>query len=67
VHTVITIDCAAKTATDGAGNFYDTTGSFPMLYGPAGQVNTFTTIVTPASGSSSGLTVAHSHYPRWRI
>lgn len=63
----ITINCAAMTATDQNGNAYDVSGSFPMLYGPAGQVNALKAIVTPASGSSSGLTVAYSIHPRWQI
>jgi len=67
VHTVITIDCAAKTVTDQNGNFYDTAGTFPLLYPPAGQVNPFTAIVTPASGASAGLTLAQTHFPRWQL
>ena len=64
----IVIDCAAMTAKcTQTGESYDVSGSFPMFYGPAGQVNPFTTIVTPASGSSSGLTVAYSINPRWQI
>jgi hypothetical protein len=63
----VTIDCAAMTAIDNLGNSYDVTGSFPMLYSPVSTVNPFTVIVTPASGSSSGLTLACSHSPRWLI
>jgi hypothetical protein len=64
----VVIDCAAMTAKcTQTGELYDVSGSFPMVYGPAGQVNTFTVIVTPASGSSTGLTVAYSIQPRWQI
>jgi hypothetical protein len=64
----VVIDCAAMTAIcTQTGESYDFSGSFPMLYGPAGQVNPLTVIVTPASGSSSGLTVAYSIHPRWQI
>jgi hypothetical protein len=68
----ITIDSAASTAIDNLGNQYDTVGTFPKLYPavtqpPTGQVNPFTAIVVPASGSSAGLTLACSHYPRWKL
>jgi hypothetical protein len=63
----ITIDCAASTAIDDLGHYYDTVGSFPKLYPPPGQVNPFTVIITPASGSTAGLTLAASHTPRWQI
>lgn len=64
----VVIDCAASTAIcTQTGESYDISGSFPKLYPPAGQVNPFTVIITPASGSSSGLTLACSHYPRWQI
>lgn len=64
----VVIDCGAMTATcTQTGESYDVSGSFPMLYGPAGQINAFTAIVTPASGSSSGLTLAYSFNARWQI
>ncbi len=67
VARTITIDCAAETVTDDLGNFYDHFGSFPKLYSPPGQVNPFNVVIVPASGSSSGLTLACSHTPRWQI
>jgi hypothetical protein len=64
----VVIDCAAMTATcTQTGESYDVAGSFPMLYGPAGQVNSFTIITTPASGSTSGCTIAETHNPRWML
>lgn len=63
----ITINCALMTAVDNLGNNFDITGSFPMLYPPSATVNAFTVIITPASGSSSGLTLACSHNARWQI
>lgn len=65
----VVIDCSAMTAVcTQTGESYDIAGTgFPMLYPPAGQVNPFTVIVTPASGSSSGLTMAYSIHPRWQI
>ena len=63
----ITIDSAAEMVTDTLGNSYDHFCSFPKLYPPAGQVNPFNVIITPSSGSSSGLTLACSHTPRWQI
>lgn len=63
----VTIDCAAMLATDNLGNSFDVIGSFPMLFGPVGQFNPFLAVVTPASGSSAGLTLACSHNPRYLI
>lgn len=63
----VTIDSSAMTAVDNVGNAYDTYGSFPRLYPPAGQSNAFTVVVVPASGSSAGLTLAASYFPRWEI
>jgi hypothetical protein len=64
----VVIDCAAMTATcTQTGESYDVSGSFPMLYPPVSTVNPFTVIITPASGSSSGLTLAYSVTPRWQI
>lgn len=64
----VVIDCAAMTAIcTQTSESYDISGSFPMLYQPAGTVNPFTVIITPATGASSGLTLAASHNPRWQI
>jgi len=72
-HTVpVTIDCAAMTASGVIialpAYSFDVTGSFPMLYGPTGQVQTFLPIITMASGSSTGtITLAYSVQNRWQI
>lgn len=63
----VTIDSSLMTAVDNVGNAYDTYGSFPKLYPPAGQSNAFTVVVVPASGSSAGLTLAASWACRWEI
>lgn len=63
----LTINCAAMTAVDNLGNSFDLSGSFPMVYPPNGQANPFTVIVTPASGTSSGLTLSASWFARWQI
>jgi hypothetical protein len=63
----VTIDCGAMTAIDNLGNNYDITGTFPMLYGPVGTVNSMQVVITPASGSSSGLTIGATYNPRWQV
>jgi hypothetical protein len=64
----VVIDCAAMTAVcTQTGEAYDVSGSFPFLYPPAGQSNAFTIITTPASGSTSGCTLAASWFPRWQL
>jgi len=71
-HTVpVIIDCAAMTVSGvviGVTYNFDVAGSFPKLYGPPGQVNPFTAIITMASGfSTATITLAYSVYPRWQI
>jgi len=62
----VVIDCAAMTAIcTQTGESYDVTGSFPMVYGPVGKVNTFTTILV--TGSAGTDTIACSYRPRWQI
>lgn len=64
----VVIDCGAMTATcTQTGENYDVAGSFPFLYPPVSQVNPFTVAVTPASGSTSGCTLAASFRARWQI
>jgi hypothetical protein len=63
--TTITIDCGAWTITDTAGNSYDYSGSFPNLYGPAGQVNTFTAQLTSTPADAYSVTASATYYPRW--
>jgi hypothetical protein len=63
----VTIDSGAMTVTDANGVAYDATGSFPLLYGPAGQVNAMSATLTPASGSATGCKIAASFNPRWMI
>lgn len=63
----ITIDSGKLTVTDQNGLQYDFTGSFPLLYQPAGQVNTFTATLTPASGVFTGCTIGGSVTNRWTL
>ena len=64
-HTIV-IDCQAWTVTRSQnGATYDFTGSFPLLYGPAGQVNAMSATLTPASGTATGCTISGSVTPRW--
>lgn len=64
----ITIDSNAMTVTDGSGHGYDIAGSaFPLLYGPAGQVNAMSATLTPASGTATGCTIGATWNPRWLI
>jgi hypothetical protein len=68
----ITIDCGANTVVDDLGHAYDISGTFPKLYPanrqpPVDQFNPFNVALTPASGSTSGLTLAASYVPRWQL
>lgn len=63
----LTIDCAAMTVVDQNSVSYDATGSFPNLYGPAGQVNSMRGTLTPASGTATGCTIAGSYNNRWEV
>lgn len=61
----VTVSGANFAVTDGSGHSYDIAGSFPMLYGPAGQANTFTVAVTAVSGVPTGLTLGGTYSNRW--
>lgn len=64
----ITIDTDAMQVTDAAGKGYDVVGSgFPLLYGPAGQVNAMSATLTPASGTATGCTIGASYSNRWLL
>lgn len=63
--TTVTIDCSGFTVKKDDGTSYDVSGSFPMIYPPAGQSNTFATTVTPATGTASTSTLAWSFNNRW--
>lgn len=62
----ITIDTQAGTVVDQNGTYYDHVGSFPLLYGPAGQSqNLVTTLI--AAGATTGVTVGASYNSRWEL
>ena len=64
----ITIDSGAMTVTDQNGKSYDVAGNaFPLLYGPAGQVQQISATLTPASGTATGCTLSCSATNRWLI
>ena len=63
----ITIDCLNWKVTDQTGLEYDMSGSFPVLYGPPGTVNSHTLTLTTASGTSTGVTLAASWLNRWEL
>jgi hypothetical protein len=63
----ITIDSGAWAITDGSGNSYDYSGSFPLLYPPLGQVNTFTAQCVGTPGNPSGLTLQATYNNRWEV
>jgi hypothetical protein len=63
----ITIDVGNMTITDQNGHQYDPAGSFPRLYGPAGQVNAMSATLTPASGTATSCTIGGSVTPRWML
>ena len=63
----ITIDAGAVTVTDQSGKSYDMGGSFPRLYGPAGQVQQISATLTPASGTATGCTLSMTATNRWLI
>jgi hypothetical protein len=62
----VTIDCGAWTVSDSGGS-YDVNGSFPMLYPPVNQANTYAIGITTVSGTSTGLTLTGSFTNRWQI
>jgi hypothetical protein len=63
----ITIDCEAQTVVDSNGVSHDFVGSFPVLYGPAGQSQNIATTLITASGTSTSVTVGCSFANRWEI
>ncbi len=63
----ITIDSGAFSVTDASGKGYDLAGSFPNLYGPAGQVQQISATLTPASGTATGCSLACVATNRWLI
>ena len=63
----ITIDSGAQTVVDQHGTAYDFSGAFPRLYGPAGQVQTINSTLTPASGTATGCTIGASFNARWTL
>jgi hypothetical protein len=63
----VTVDCEAMTAQDQNGTQYDVAGSFPQLYGPAGQSQNIATTLVTASGTSTGVTVGCSFSNRWEV
>jgi hypothetical protein len=63
----ITIDAGAWTITDQSANTYDYSGSFPMLYPPAGQVNPFTVQAVGTPANPTGLTLSATYTNRWEL
>lgn len=63
----ITIDSGAFQITDQAGNQYDYQGSFPMLYGPSGQVNPFIVQAVGTPANPTGLTLSATYNNRWEL
>lgn len=63
----ITIDCDAMTVTDQTGQLHDFAGSFPMLYGPAGQSQNIASTLISASGTTTSVTLGCSFNPRWEV
>lgn len=63
--TTVTIDSSGFTVKKDDGTFYDVTGSFPLIYPPVNQSNTFATTVTPATGTANTSTLAWSFNNRW--
>jgi hypothetical protein len=64
---VLTIDSGAFAVRDAGGRPYDVGGSFPNLYGPAGQVNAMSATLTTASGTATNCTISGSVTPRWLL
>lgn len=63
----ITIDSGTFTVSDASGVKYDVTGSFPMLYSPAGQVQQISATLTPASGTATGCNLTAVATNRWML
>lgn len=66
-HWVLTINSETAKVTDAAGKEYEWSGTFPLLLPAGGANNTFQAILTTASGTSSGVTLAPSYYSRWEV
>jgi hypothetical protein len=62
----ITIDCGLFTIKDGSSNFYDPSGSFPVLAPPAGTVNTWAFTVV-SSAATTGITLGYVYSNRWEF
>lgn len=63
----ITIDCDAQTVRDANGVSHDFVGSFPQLYGPAGQSQNLASTLISASGVTTGVTLGATFNPRWEL
>jgi hypothetical protein len=63
----ITVDCDAMTVVDQNGQSHDWVGSFPMLFGPAGQSQNLASTIICASGATTGVTLGASFNPRWEL
>jgi hypothetical protein len=64
----VTIDSGAFSVVDGNGITYDISGkSFPLLYGPTGQVQQISATLTPASGTATGCTLTCVASNRWLL
>lgn len=63
----ITIDGSAMSVIDDTGASHDFVGSFPMLYGPAGQNQGFTATLITASGTSTGVTLDSKWFNKWEV
>lgn len=63
----VTIDADAMTAVDNTGAFHDVAGSFPLLYGPAGQAQNLATTLICASGTTTGVTVGCTFKNKWEV
>lgn len=63
----ITIDCEAQTVKDQNGTSYDFVGSFPQLYGPAGQSQNLVSTLITATGTSTGVTLGCTYFNRTEL
>lgn len=63
----ITIDCGAFSVVDQNGLAHDFVGSFPQLYGPAGQSQNIASTLITASGTSTGVTLGCAFNNRWEV
>jgi len=63
----ITVDADAMTVKDQNGNSHDWVGSFPMLFGPAGQSQNLASTLVSASGVTTGVTLGASLFNKWEL